>query len=344
MFLEYAGVKMETLTYDCNREAVYDDDGDTYLFHRWTINAEVVLGPDAGFVNYSTPPIAPNLKPLLDPWGREIRNIIQEERLQFPTSATTTDVNIRAHLMRPRQKLRFYEQSNLSNQNVIEYLLDLPREGDQCDCNAGPTPIAFNIRRIVGNARTIVANFQITAYERDGTYSKTDPSSVLLSNNWRETHELDADYFTTRVVEGVAHFDAAAIERLKLVIDGWRPNLAPKIPRGFRREAVTVALDEDHRRLHYSFVDVQQKATLIDGTGVGVTRAQVELQQMLTKEGDTFASILDTYSSVFEYRANRNFSREQADEDKSQQQGPGRRQRQRRRRLPPPNAPQNSNP
>ena len=142
---------------------------------------------------------------------------------------------------------------------------------DVFDVNHGPTPMAVDVKEIMGS-RTMRVSFTIEVCRRicDPNLSPEIPSvpgmtqaesdallvdsgSDVLSNRWSIRDAIGEDWKTTRTIEGelrISDMDAIAHAQRYLVV--------PPLLRGYRRVSQTFVVDPSGLNLKYTIVDKQE--------------------------------------------------------------------------------------
>lgn len=168
---------------------------------------------------------------------------------------------IRRNLLKPRQNLLItLEGSTLYNITAPD------------DAN-GPTPSEVEFAPIVGTSYALVTGtIEFTQAECDYTGETPNAiSSNVVSHNYSVTHSFDDLFLTTRTVTG----RIVIRQGVQSLPDDVNPNstsrkdnpdllrglVTPKLPQGFKREAMTFAVSNDGLMLDYDIRDVEVPVT-----------------------------------------------------------------------------------
>lgn len=163
------------------------------------------------------------------------------------------------------------------------------------DVANGPIPISVNLVRIVGSSaftvrfsiETSVLLCRSSAYPSATT--REGSQSIALSNRWRIHESLDANFFTTRTIEGTLK-----VARTVTTIDRGDPGhlfkslVVPSLEAGFRRDRIEFAVEPDNLTCTYSVVDKQvHHAAPHPATKMDVTHSES------TADGQTYYSTVN---------------------------------------------------
>lgn len=164
--------------------------------------------------------------------------------------APATDVAVSAALLAKRAQLYYV----VGGQVVIQS----PANGAQVDISNGPSPIHCFTRLLT--ERTWRVNYRIETAIRDCA-----PAGIgLVSNRWRQTHQVGSDHLTTVHTRGVAVFRTDRLQSLGVTADYFRSVLLPPHIYDFQRVSIVASLSEIGNVLTYEVVD-RERATQIGG-------------------------------------------------------------------------------
>jgi hypothetical protein len=140
---------------------------------------------------------------------------------------------------------------------------------DATDAQNGPIPLACDVVRVSG-AKTFLVDFAIETYVNEASLYVTP--TPLVSHRWSAAEAIDQDYYSTRTIQGVAHFRTDRMINLGAMADDFRAALFHPLPGGgWKRIHVDVQAAEDGSALAYSLVDRQLALSIIPA---GVTRIE----------------------------------------------------------------------
>ncbi|QEL19829.1 hypothetical protein [Limnoglobus roseus] len=324
MQLDYGDLKgMEVFSNSITVQPVWDDGGTHVLYHRWHLNLDLHVSPDA--ISYTHDPRGDDV-PVFDVWGRPI-NVIQAIKPQGRASAILTMNSIRGALLEPRQRLRLWEYSKLDSgegvvvnpgsqnprinpvtERSVEVLVEAPLKDHPLDSRHGPNPISVDVRQVVGLGQTFVVNYQVEAHTPVHGYSLGSADDLLLSNSYTTTSALTSSYACIRRTEGVACFRIEALTKLNIQADSYRSYLFPRCAIGWQRKDLVVTLGEDGATITYSFNDVQAPMMSVQDEGAGVAEVTLNYDEALTRDSDAIEAIIDSYQTVYSLRSAKAFA------------------------------------
>ncbi len=107
------------------------------------------------------------------------------------------------------------------------------------------------------------------------SYLFTQHPSVMLSHTFSSEHDVDQDFYLTRVIHGHAFFDTSRLMQLGARADDFRAYLFHGISPGFHRVAIQAQVDEGGGELLYTIVDREVTHSLGEyAVNKGVTRIE----------------------------------------------------------------------
>jgi hypothetical protein len=206
--------------------------------------------------------------------------------------------------MQPRRQLLYVTENTI----VIASpeILFVPNAGGgpattivPCDANNGPFPIHCNVTAVKG-AKTYFVDFAVETYIQECIFYKTPGLlTTIASHRWSMHDEIDEDLFTTRTVRGHAIFKSDLLNVVQRDPDAYRAFLFHPVSDNFRREHVTVEVNEDNNRIDYSFTDREISMQLSQITiNQKVTRIEAFYTKGMARLGpyDAFGSIPNIFS------------------------------------------------
>ena len=300
MHLYYNGVQLQLeRTSAVDITPVMDASGMDFLYRKITVSMICVWNPLA---------TCSNAGGFIPPGARLVNNIPTKPTINpIPNTALPGDrlglslANLQETLMVPQRPLRIWIAQDRVWDVPITFLDDaaaagvgpIPRQGQPgavfgnanfiqaaCDPGGGPFPEDCKILQIIGDKSAII-QYRITFHD-------TDCDNYVLSNRWRVTSHVNADWTTTRVTEGRAVFRLDKLTFDGFVADQFRQELVIGVPNGFIRKSVNVTATEDGREIHYQIVDRELHLNL------GTNNAAIQVDGHVT----TGAAV--PYHTVFE--------------------------------------------
>jgi hypothetical protein len=242
-FLTYRGIKLDLLkTQAADRHAVHSDDGIAYLYTEWVLDVIGELNPALISFATATQPRA-GLAP------------------------AKTDQAIRHLLMQPFGRLVWTVGDTA--------ILDTGVNG--VDADNGPTPLSFDVLKLLGEHKTWVVRYRIKARVNECKGGNKDKGNMLLSNRWTMRTDTDDQHVTTRIIRGEAKFNSALLNEAGLNADQFRAVLVHPVPQGFRRENVDAEQASDGNTYRYTVIDQEDLSSLqLDSGDVapGITDVQ----------------------------------------------------------------------
>lgn len=211
-----------------SQEAVFDSSGTDLIGVRCTLDVNFVINPSA--VAYRT---AADCAPV-DAVGT------------FP--ATTTKA-IRQYILTPRRTL-IYEIGGVD-------VLRSPQLGMATDAETGPKAIRCDVWRVDG-ARTFMGRAVFTTVLAECCDQDEDDFSPVLSHRWSDQHQIDENFFTTRIVTGEVIFRRDILDLQNKTADDFRRTIVHPVPDRFQRRRVEVTQNPSGTVLAYRLVDEQQ--------------------------------------------------------------------------------------
>jgi hypothetical protein len=237
-FLTYNGIQLELVrTVRFDRQAIYDEDSTTYLWSRFLVEVDTIYNPMATSYQVGNPPT-------------QITGV----------NPAVTDDAIRHVLMVPRKQLLFTVGGDT--------LLRSPEAPYTVDAHNGPIPISVNIQAIHGSksfrVRYVIETFLLECPSPEGP--------ALVSHRWTESHEVDDNYFTVRMLRGRAKFRSDLLLNGGVVPDDFRASLIVGIPYNFKRQRIAVTASSDGTELLYELLDQEVYQSL--GAQQSVTKCE----------------------------------------------------------------------
>ena len=242
-----------------------------------------------------------------------------------PSPAGTTHQAIRHRLATPRGRLYIFSGPGMESGTpqagekdppgkFSPIIVESPSKDPEtktvrpCDCKNGPFPKVLSIQMVLGDATTFMVDWSCETYINEGPDNGVDPSGILLSNNFSQTHAIDDDSYTTITTTGAAVFRADLVQDLPMSPDASRPLLFIPIPQGFVRENIVVTGRNDVTGVDYSFQDRQVPINFPAGPYSGAMKIAAVHRQSVSSS-DVLEGALSVYQSVLGLKVNRNFAK-----------------------------------
>lgn len=243
--VEYGNVRLENVvTREFSQEPVYDESGTDLLYHKFTVTVQgTVHSQNLGTADHGI--------------SLNYRGANAAEEAGPVWNALYTELGT------PRKHFKMTNGTTV----ILEALATRGYRTVLTDLNNGPKPRNIRITHIAGKTVYRVSfTVEICILHCEG-----GQAFGVLNNRWSIMDVQDANFFTTRTIEGVlqvaAGFDPQAFRAL----------VVPALEDGFRRETLRFMTTPDGLKLRYSIVDTQiytaapWPATKISGTHVETT-------------------------------------------------------------------------
>lgn len=255
---------------------------------------------------------------------------------------------IRHRLTTPRGKLFVFAGSGMESgvpapgtdapPVAATITLTSPLAGNTCDCKNGPIPRILSMPTVHGDAETLMVDWACETYVNENELNGVNPSGVLLSNRFSQTHVVDDHGYTTVVTEGDAVFRADMVYRLPASPDADRPVLFMPIQFGFVRENIQVTGHPDSLGVHYSYQDRQVPVNFVAGPYCKAASISAVHRQAIVTNTDVLGGALSAYERILGLTANKNFAFPGSDEAAVARRGMrrGHWKKGKRRKPPPP--------
>jgi hypothetical protein len=186
----------------------------------------------------------------------------------FRLPAAFTAESVKHYLMQPRMRLQWA----WDHQNV----LISPLPGMVCDATGGPFPVSCDVAEM-HSGKTWMVDYVWSSVINECPQFAEFPHAVL-SNQYGQTEDLDADFLRTTTTRGTVVFDRGVLETSGVLGDGAfgaddlvRADLFLPVPSNMKREHVRVALEPDGVTLRYEVVD---RELPLNWDAAGITRVE----------------------------------------------------------------------
>lgn len=263
MLVTYGGVSLNLITVkEFNRQAVYL--GRNYAYTRFRLGVRAWLNPSTQRDTYAgetpitgpgatllTPAPIPGIRsgPIAPPILTGTAGPVTGPPFISTVRPSAADRALRHLLLTPRLSLQFSFLGSPSLQS--------PLPGFTCDCIGGPTPVECAVTEL--NPRCWLVEWTVeTAVNETYFYAGTAALPLVLAQQFRVTHDIGADFFTTRRIRGQILFRQDALQSLGRSPDDYRAQILVPPPFQFKREKIQVWGDEDNPALlHFDITDRQ---------------------------------------------------------------------------------------
>jgi hypothetical protein len=203
-----------------------------------------------------------------------------------------TIANVEHYLAQPRRPLTF--------RNGAVDIVQNPEPGRSIgDVRGGPFIDQVRVKRIDG-VKTMIVELRARTYTARCDGSVLDVTSPIISNRWTQSEEIDEVHKQHITTSGIATFRLDYTD-IPIVVDRFRRDCVPKVPKGFRRVACTIRVSPRGDQIFYQIRDSQIHAHLgdtfgLNGTGVvkfSATYGQVAVNTV-TGQGESTTIPLST--------------------------------------------------
>jgi hypothetical protein len=226
--LTYNSVQLAlTKTNSITARPVYTNNNNDYRFTEITIDINAIFNPsETAYI--SDGPLA----------------------IADPTALPPVTYNaVQTSLNTPRGQLQF--------DNYLTTMFNLPDEdaGWITDANNGPFPQELSIIEINGG-QTFHVRYVIKTFIYQCDLAETS-DVAWISNEYSQSESIDEHFYSSITTTGMAYFRIEVLDEANGVADDFRDVLLPPIPRGYRRMAIDIKVNETRNILIYSCVDHQ---------------------------------------------------------------------------------------
>lgn len=304
MYLSYNGIDLRVVrTLLLSRRVKYDPTGKDYLGTVWDISVvalytpDVATGPAGGRNLFVTATAAINGTPQIRTTGtvdpkrqpdalKPYQGVIDPNNVNhIPAynSPVWTDAALRHRLVQPRGKLRLVFSSCLDGSlypgtdqgeggSLKQLWLESPSPpvGQNlpaaCDLDNGPRPQVHSIQDVFGDGRLFMVTFQVQTTVNDcrTNIDGAADHEPLLSNQWTASLTYDEQYFSTRIVQGLAIFRADVVNNFLRDPSQFQLKILPPVPGNCKRFIDELTQLPDGYSFAYTVRDVEQPMTYID--------------------------------------------------------------------------------
>jgi hypothetical protein len=253
MDINYNGIQFSIVkTNQMQWDRVFSEDGTTYLYTLVSIDVEGVLNPEAMsfFQQNGVPtPIEGNL-PMESIIA--IRHFLEQPRAQLVVTSSTGDQ------FDPTQEV-----------------IRSPLDGFDVDLNNGPRPGPCRVFNISG-AKTWFIHWSCQTWVHECPNESDLFDTPILSNRYSRTDQMDEQWKSSIVTEGLAVFRTDILETFNQTADSFRVLILPPVPFGYQRRKISVTAVPSRNALRWTTVDQEKMYDLgaTDQTGSFITEIQ----------------------------------------------------------------------
>lgn len=174
------------------------------------------------------------------------------------TSVTVHISDIRAKMAQPRgdfEMIMGADADGSGGETLIEARHPVSNDAGKTsgyDMNNGPRCTSFSVNRVVGdNVFSVSAEFEVCTLECGFGGEDDDKNTTnVLSNRWTCADEIDANFYTTRVMSGQVRLANAVVNP-----HSFRHLVIPTLQPGMKRESISVTSSLDGLTLNYRVTD-----------------------------------------------------------------------------------------
>lgn len=238
--------------------------------------------------------------------------------IRQPETPPLTHIAIRQRLSQPQGQLFIFNGPGQETGNefptdsppsdLVEILIASPINGRLVDCNNGPKPHLFNIIGDYGDGNSYIVIWGIETFINEADVNGITPTGALLSNRFRQTHNIDDEGYTTIVTEGTALFRSDLIYSNPISPDSLRASMFIPVPQGFTRKIDYVTGLDSAVGIKYGYSDVQVKSNFIAGSFVSAAKISAVHRQAVVTNSDILGGALDVYERALGRKANKHIS------------------------------------
>jgi len=198
-------------------------------------------------------------------------------------------------------------------------IVESPMNATVCDCKNGPIPKVLGMTSALGDATTLMVDFQIETYINEGPINTVNPSGALLSHRFSQTHHVDEHGFTGIATEGTAIYrtdlvygsagaDPPGGGILTRSPDTDRPFLFMPIPLGFVRSNIEVSGRKDVTGIDYSYLDIQVPVNFVAGPYAKASIISAIHRQSISSSSDIFGGAFGMVERAVSFKSSMNFA------------------------------------
>src|SRR5215831_6706001 len=220
--IEYGGIVLDVVQTQRFHRSSVRDDVNNYMMTRHEV--EAICNYQPALVSYANP----------------LAEVPQITPGKLPGE---TDLATLSRLLKPRQKLKVTAGGSV--------VLETPTGNYKCDAQNGPTCEFVSVPKMIGYRHWVV-HVRFVAHTNDCKES----DSIVLTNTWTSTFDVDELFYPTRSVAGKAVLRTDMMRNQHITADNFRADFFFPIDANYVRENINVRLAEDGATLLWSFQDV----------------------------------------------------------------------------------------
>lgn len=242
--------------------------------------------------------------------------------VRVSNAAPLTHITIRHRLGTPRGKLYVFsgpgQESGvpLAGSNdppgpLSQLIVQSPQNKDwPTDCKNGPTPKVLGVHTALGDANTLLVDWQCETFVNEADLNDVSVWGALLSNRFSQTQAVKSDGYSVIGTAGTALFRSDFVYALPESPDLKRPILFMPIPQGFTREIEYVRGREDAIGVDYAYSDTQVSTNFVAGVYVGAASVSAVHRQAIVAGESILSGALTTYERVLNLMAAKNWAKD----------------------------------
>lgn len=189
--------------------------------------------------------------------------------------------------------------------------LESPEPGRPCDCKNGPFPRVLSMPEVMAKDNTLLVDFAVETFVNESQLNNVQPSGILLSHRFSQSHGLTDDYRTVISTRGAAIFRTDLVYAIPQNPDYLRRVLFMPIPQGFVRSIPVVRGREDVTGVEYEYQDTQQAVNFVAAPYCRAAKISALHRQVIVSDGDVLGGALDAYERVLGLAAYRNWAKQE---------------------------------
>lgn len=290
-----------------------------------------LLTPNAAFRKLPPPAVtrrnSPNarIEDMSIPQGAGIDQAPRNQLRQIvrvPNAAPLSHAAIRHRLTTPLGKLYVFAGPGQESgkpapgsddppSEVAQLVVQAPQNPNwRTDAHNGPKPKLLGIHAALGDANTLLVDWQCEAYVNEAELNGVTNYGALLSNRFSQTHVVRDDGYSVIFTAGTAIFRSDFVYALPESPDLKRPVLLQPIPRGFTRAIDSITGRSDALGVDYAYTDTQVASNFVAGVYCGAASISAVHRQAIVSGGSILKGALSTYERVLNLMALKNWSKD----------------------------------
>ncbi len=255
--------------------------------------------------------------------------------LRVPNDTLMTHQTIRHRLTTPQGKLFVFtgmgQETNRPTPGTDEkpssgpggpgtpavVTLESPADGFRVDCKNGPFPKILGVHTALGADQTLLVDWACETFINEAELNDVRPTAAMISNRFSQTHDVDADGYTTVTTEGTAIFRTDFVYAFPESPDLSRPFQFMPISQGFVRQNISVQGLPDVTGVRYAYQDRQVHVNFPAGPYVKAATISTNHRQAIISNTNVADTALSAYERYKRLRADEEFSKDLGLRDKN---------------------------